>query len=150
MPIAFASDDDRVAARLVAADREGEAEREQQRDEAQQRALKDADRLSLGLCPVMEQPPRHEADERRAEQDRDEKQCKLERAEAEEQGGLLDAEQARLSPRTASLPLPESLCLRVPGSRLASSHRSSTTSSRGCEQQMSALPSAGGSTGSGL
>jgi hypothetical protein len=30
------------------------------------------------------------------------------------------------------------------------SHRSSTTSPRGCEQQMSALPSAGGSTGSGL
>jgi hypothetical protein len=30
------------------------------------------------------------------------------------------------------------------------SHRSSTTSSRGCEQQMSALPSAGSSTGSGL
>ena len=29
------------------------------------------------------------------------------------------------------------------------SHRSSTTSSRGCEQQISALPSAGGSTGSG-
>src|SRR5579871_636520 len=29
-------------------------------------------------------------------------------------------------------------------------HRSSTTSSRGCEQQMSAVPSAGGSTGSGL
>jgi catechol 2,3-dioxygenase-like lactoylglutathione lyase family enzyme len=29
-------------------------------------------------------------------------------------------------------------------------HRSSTMSSRGCEQQMNALPSAGGSTGSGL
>jgi hypothetical protein len=29
-------------------------------------------------------------------------------------------------------------------------HRSSTTLSRGCEQQMSALPAAGGSTGSGL
>ena len=32
----------------------------------------------------------------------------------------------------------------------AASHRSSTTSSCGREQQMSALPSAGGSTGSGL
>ena len=105
--------DDRVTARLVTADRERQAEREQERDEAEQRPLKDADRLSLGLGPVMKHPPRHESGERRAEQDRDEKQCKLERAEAEEQGGLLDAEQARLSPRTASLPLPESLCLRV-------------------------------------
>ena len=33
---------------------------------------------------------------------------------------------------------------------LSPGHRSSTMSSRGCEQQMSALPSAGGSTGSGL
>ncbi len=37
----------------------------------------------------------------------------------------------------------------APG-REAAGHRSSTTSSCGCEQQMSALPSAGGSTGSGL
>jgi hypothetical protein len=33
---------------------------------------------------------------------------------------------------------------------LSLGHRSSTMSSRGCEQQISALPSAGGSTGSGL
>jgi hypothetical protein len=37
-----------------------------------------------------------------------------------------------------------------PGLAIPDRYRSSTTSSCGCEQQISALPSAGGSTGSGL
>ena len=37
----------------------------------------------------------------------------------------------------------------TPCRRAEPRHRSSTRSSRGCEQQISALPSAGGSTGSG-
>ena len=46
----------------------------------------------------------------------------------------------------------DNLVLRVHGAGPAAAcgHRSSTMSSRGCEQQMNTLPSAGGSTGSGL
>jgi hypothetical protein len=38
----------------------------------------------------------------------------------------------------------------IRGAPVSAGHRSSTTSSLGCEQQMSGLPSAGGSTGCGL
>jgi hypothetical protein len=62
--------DNRGTTRLIASDREGKAERKDEPDEAEQRALQDSKRLAEMFRSVTNVPAEKEAEARRSEDDR--------------------------------------------------------------------------------
>ena len=81
--------DDGGATRLVPADGQREAERQDEPDQPEQRALQHAERLAQMLEPVTEVAAEREADSRGAEDDREEDERELETAETKEHRTLL-------------------------------------------------------------